>query len=1070
VIIERYGGTVEKFIGDAVMAVWGVPVAHEDDAERAVRAALDLVSGVSHLTDGEASLELRAGVLTGEAAVTVGAVGQAMVAGDLVNTASRLQSVAPPGTVLVGESTQRAASGAILFEPAGEQLLKGKAAPVPAWRAVQVVGLRGGAGRSGMREAPFVGRDEELRLVKDLFHATGREQKPRLLTVIGQAGIGKSRLAWEFEKYLDGISETGWWHVGRSPAYGEGISFWALAEMIRGRAGIAETDEPATAREHLHRCVGEFLPDADERRWVEPRLAGLLGLDELPPGQREELFAAWRTFFERLADQNTVILVFEELQWADQGLLDFIEHLLSWSRAHPIFVLAMTRPELLERRPGWGSGVRNATNLGLEPLTPAAMQQLLLGLVPGLPGAALQAVVDRSEGIPLYAVETVRMLLDRGQLRATDAGYAVEGQLDKLAVPETLRALIAARLDTMAAEDRATLMDAAVLGQSFTQAGLEVVTGETAAVLEPRLDRLVGHELIQRDNDPRSPERGQYQFVQALVREVATESLARADRRAKHLAAARFFESLGDDELAGVLASHYLEAHHATPAGPEADALAAQARIALRSAADRAAALHSYVGALRYYEDALQVTTDPAERAYLHERAAVMAAPLEFSVAFEHAREAAAAYRELGDVDAELRATAELARTHTNNGQAAETIKLLEPLAAQIGEDRPAGAFALAELARAYMLSSRRPEAVAMADRALAAVGQTRQGRVVVEALTTRGSALGQRPQETEALLRGAIAIADREGLVEPGLRARNNLASAIEYDVPWSEARAILVDGADAARRVGLAGWLAQLLDFRALSDTVAGDWDGAEAALREVETLHMDPVQTSLTQGVWAVLAAYRGDADAVVAHMAAVERTASDFDTAPQVSEIQNIRSEVLYASGDPAGAVAPALRSADLGPDFADAVNLAALAVAGLGDRAGMADLLARSAAFAPVRASRAVEAHIRAALAALDGRWDEALVAYQDALRIFREMEWGLDVARIGLEFDAFMGSVSEEARSAGADGEAFFVARGAESFPVRYRAAFKGTPAPAAEQPRSAATSRAAVAVGEDPP
>ncbi|MEO6577430.1 MAG: adenylate/guanylate cyclase domain-containing protein, partial [Candidatus Limnocylindria bacterium] len=251
-IIGAYGGTIEKFIGDAVMAVWGAPTAHEDDAERAVRSALDLVEAVRGIGEefgGE--LHARAGVLTGEAAVTLGATNQGMVAGDLVNTASRLQSAALPGTVLVGESTFQAASGAIAFEPAGDKVLKGKAAPVPAYQALRVVGRRGGAGRSEQMESPFVGRAPELRMLKDFHVATGAERRPRLVSIIGQGGIGKSRLVWEFQKYIDGVTEVVYWHQGRSPAYGEGISFWALAEMVRGRASITDADDPATARTKL---------------------------------------------------------------------------------------------------------------------------------------------------------------------------------------------------------------------------------------------------------------------------------------------------------------------------------------------------------------------------------------------------------------------------------------------------------------------------------------------------------------------------------------------------------------------------------------------------------------------------------------------------------------------------------------------------------------------------------------------------------------------------------------------------------------------------------------------------
>ena len=386
-IIARYGGTIEKFIGDAVMAVWGAPVAHEDDAERAVRAALDLVDEVRTLGP---TIQARAGVLTGEAAVTIGATNQGMVAGDLVNTASRLQSVAAPGTVLVGEATHRAASNAIAFEEAGEQTLKGKTSPVPAWRALRVVAELGGRNRSETLEAPFVGRDDELRLLKDLFHATGRERRARLVSVIGPAGIGKSRLGWEFSKYTDGVVDTTYWHVGRSPAYGEGISFWALGEMVRRRAGLFETDDETTTRLKITQTLDEYVPDEADRRWIEPALLTLLGI-EASTGGSEQLFAAWRTFFERIADQGTVAMVFEDFHYADSGLIDFVDHLLEWSRSVPIFVITLSRPELLERRADWGAGKRNFTSLYLEPLDPGAMRELLAGLVPGLPASAVAA-------------------------------------------------------------------------------------------------------------------------------------------------------------------------------------------------------------------------------------------------------------------------------------------------------------------------------------------------------------------------------------------------------------------------------------------------------------------------------------------------------------------------------------------------------------------------------------------------------------------------------------------------------------------------------------------------------
>ncbi len=281
-LIELYGGTVEKFIGDAVMAVWGTPTATEDDAERAVRAALDLIAAVAALGDevGVPELRARAGVLTGEAAVTVGAEGQGMVAGDLVNTASRIQSVAEPGTVLVGEATRRTTDQTIVYADAGSHELKGKVGLVPLWQALRVVSGARGALKSTGLEAPFVGRDGELRRIKDLFHACADDSKPQLISITGIAGIGKSRLAWEFYKYFDGLPQITYWHRGRCLSYGEGVTYWALADMVRMRARIAEDEEPGSALVKLAEVVEEHLPDGEERRFVEPRMRHLLGLEE----------------------------------------------------------------------------------------------------------------------------------------------------------------------------------------------------------------------------------------------------------------------------------------------------------------------------------------------------------------------------------------------------------------------------------------------------------------------------------------------------------------------------------------------------------------------------------------------------------------------------------------------------------------------------------------------------------------------------------------------------------------------------------------------------------------------
>ncbi len=419
-VIGRYGGVVEKFIGDAVMAVWGTPVASEGDAERAVRAALDLMAEVAELGAGAGvpGLAARAGVVTGEVAVTLGAVGEGMVAGDAVNTAARVQAAAAPGQVLTDEATQRLAGSAVGFADAGEHALKGKAEPARLWRATRVLSAVGGVQRVDGLEAPLTGRDAELRTVRELFHAAADRRVPRLVLVSGPAGVGKSRLGWEFEKYADGLAAELWWHRGRCLSYGEGVAFWALAEMVRQRLGIAEEDPAEAAAAKLAAGLDRFIPDPGERAYAGVRLGRLLGVgfgfgasDAGGPGgtggaggaalSREELFAGWRLFFERLAAAQPVVLLVEDAQYADSGLLDFLDHLVDWSRDLPVYVLVFARPELAQARPGFGVG-RNRSMLTLDPLDGASMEALVDALVPGMPAAARSAITGQAQGVPRW--------------------------------------------------------------------------------------------------------------------------------------------------------------------------------------------------------------------------------------------------------------------------------------------------------------------------------------------------------------------------------------------------------------------------------------------------------------------------------------------------------------------------------------------------------------------------------------------------------------------------------------------------------------------------------------------
>jgi class 3 adenylate cyclase/tetratricopeptide (TPR) repeat protein len=1041
-IVERHGGTIEKFIGDAVMAVWGAPVAHEDDAERAVRAGLELVAAVATL-EPEHQLQARAGLLTGEAAVTIGAVNQGMVAGDLVNTASRLQSAAQPGTVLVGEATYRAAGNAIAFEQVGEQQLKGKALPVNAWRAAAVVGRRGGQGRSATLEPPFVGRDEELRLLKDLFHATVREGKARLVTISGQAGIGKSRLGWELEKYLDGVVDEAYWHEGRSPSYGEGISFWALAEIVRARAGASEGMAADDVRIRLEAMLAQHVPDAAERRWIEPRFAALLGLEPMPGESREQLFAAWRTFFDRMAEQLTVILVFRDLQWADQGLLDFIEHLLTWARSSPIYVLAEARPELFERRPGWGSGVRSATSVQLDPLRPEEMGQLLTGLVPGLPAQAVEAIVGRAEGVPLYAVETLRMLVDRDVLRPEDDHYVLHGELPQLTVPETLQALIAARLDALSPDDRAVATTASVLGLSFTLPALQAVSELPEAELEEALERLIRHQLLRMEADPRSPERGQYKFVQGVIREVAYGTLSRRDRRTRHLAAARYFESLDDEELAGVLASHYLDAHRASSEGPEADALAAQARVTLRAAADRAASLHSQIGALGYLEQALEVTSDGRDKAALHERAAE-AASLggEPERAIDHARRAEEQHATASDVAGVLRARTLRAWALLGEHQDRDAVTLLRQALADASNLPPSAetARAEAELARALMLSGS-AEAIEWADRVLATASLVDEG-TLVQTLITKGTILihTDRILEAEVLLRGAIVKADEIGNVDAALRGRNNLLG-VSGNESLEATAALIRETHDLARRYGHRTSLGQALGTGADTSFEMGDWDEWMDEMREEMT------DDSTFYGLWrqyeeARLRAFRGEADAALEFYRESATTELTQASAQALAANASSTAEALIALGRYEEAFDHARRGWEQSDNLEAGVSAAMFAAAALARPDAVREAISVLVADGHQESlgRRSLRQMGEALLLALGGgRWDEARSAYLSAARELEEFGARTSIARLQLAVGHAAAGRFPEAAEAASSAEEFFTARGALAYVEAYR-------------------------------
>jgi tetratricopeptide (TPR) repeat protein len=809
-----------------------------------VRAALELAAAVSaYGNEHGMALSARVGVVTGGAATTE-TPEEGMVIGDRVNTAARIQSLAPPGCCYVDEATRRATSAAIAYLDAGMHSLKGKTEPVHLHQALRVVAGVGGALKSEGLEAPFVGRDRELRLVKDLFHASAHEQRAHLVSVTGIAGIGKSRLAWEFYKYMDGLSDQFSWHRGRCLSYGEGVAYWALAEMVRSRAGILDAEETTSATGKLHAAVDEWLPDPEERRWVEPRLAHLLGLEERNARGKEDLFAAWRLFFERMSQVRPVVMSFEDMQWADSSLLDFVEYLLDWSRNHAIFVLTLSRPEIVERRPNWGAGRRNFTSIYLEPLSPSSMRELVTGLVPGLPDDVCDRILLRSEGVPLYAVETVRMLIDRGLLVRSGDSYEPAGPIGALDIPETLQALIAARLDGLSAGERRLLQEAAVVGKTFSKESLAALLGEAPSMLDDLLASLVRKEVISLQTDPRSPDRGQYAFLQDLIREVAYETLPKRDRKLKHLAvAAHLLETwtTDEDEIVEVVASHYLEAYQLAPGAADAEDVKSKARDLLMRAGERAAALAAAEVAQHYFEQALELTEDPGTRAALEERAGQMAV-LGGSAdrAKAHFEDAISAFDATGATHASARVSARLGEIDYMEQRLERGIERMERAFALLADEEPDADLATlaAQLGRLHLFSGAHDLAAERLEFALGLAEKLSLPEQLSQALNTKAVLMDfqGRREEAMALVEHALKVALDNDLSAAALRAYNNFGVFLVQKDRYSDARALMGSALELARRAGdrrTELWL-RAGDVWLLAES--GEWDEALAIVDEL------------------------------------------------------------------------------------------------------------------------------------------------------------------------------------------------------------------------------------------
>jgi class 3 adenylate cyclase/tetratricopeptide (TPR) repeat protein len=827
--LERRGGTVEKFIGDAVMALFGAPTAHEDDPERAIRAGLAIRDSIRE----QGELQVRIGITTGEALVALGArptEGEGMASGDVVNTAARLQSAAPVNGILVDEATYRATRQPISYEPKDAIEAKGKAEPVPVWEVIEARSRYGeDVARSG--GAPLVGREHESETLRGALQRARHEESTQLVTLVGVPGIGKSRLVSELFAALDREPDIMYWRQGRCLPYGEGVTYWALTEMIKAHAGILETDSAEQVEEKLSQVVEEALDGTSDRHWVEGHLRPLVGRapEEHSGGDRQsEAFAAWRRFFEALAERNPLILVFEDLHWADDSLLDFVDHLVDWATGVPMLVVCTARPELLSRRPGWGGGKPNAATISLSPLSDDDTARLVHALLERavLPADLQTTLIERAGGNPLYAEEFARMADEVGESPG------------ELRLPESVQGLIAARLDALPVEEKLLLQDAAVVGKVFWLGALTQIGGLERLEVELLLHRLERKEFVRRDRRSSVGEESQYAFSHLLVGDVAYSQIPRAARSRKHQAVAEWIESLGrPEDHAEMLAHHYLTALELDrAAGIGTEELANRARFRLREAGDRAYALSAFPAARRFYGAAVELWPINDEyRADLLFRHARAAHSFEPTRSLDLIIEARDALRAVGDAAQAAEAeifTGEIFWLLGRRDEGFERIRAAQTLIA----DQPKSyskTYVVANLSRFEVLAGENEEAIRSGREALAMAEELGIDSLRSHALNNIGIgrvALGDVGGIDD--LEQSAAIAMEANSVE-SVRAYGNLASTLSSLGELERAWTMTAEARRLAERFGVSDWLHWIRGDQCWLLYFLGRWDEAFESL---------------------------------------------------------------------------------------------------------------------------------------------------------------------------------------------------------------------------------------------
>ncbi len=825
--IERFGGTVEKFIGDAVMAVYGAPVAHEDDAQRAIFSALRIPPVIEELneTNRDLPLAVRIGIETGVAVVSVGVErsAQGIAIGDVVNTASRLQGVAPIGGILVGEGTHRLTRDLFEYEPLDPVQVKGKAEPLPVWVA-KAAHSRFGAELPRGPSTPFVGRQDELELLKHTFARAAREPSVQLVTLLGEPGVGKSRMIRELFSYLDELPDlVAAWRQGRCLPYGEGVTYWALGQIVKAQAGILESDDARTAGDKLSASVEALVEDSAEHEWLRARLAPLVGLADPQADAVEQMesFSAWRLFLEAIASIRPLVIAIEDLHWAQPAMVEFVEYVLEWSTGFPMLIVCSARPEMLQRDPRWGGGMRNSIIVSLAPLSDEETRRLLDNVVsPDTGSDVRELIAERAGGNPLFAEEFARMLDERSDPAGADGAATLS-----ISAPESLRAIIAARLDTLVAEQKSLVQDASVIGRVFWPSAVAAVGGTDLETVRAGLHELAHRELVRPSRVSSMHGDTEYAFAHGLIRDVAYGQIPRLARVDKHVAAAEWIERMAAERLsdrAELLAHHYGQALELSlAAGSEGvDALGASTRRALMMAGENAMAMDVSRAMVCFDEVLSLLTPDHPDRASaLYFKAEAVKDAGRYEEAEGTYRDAIAAFRAIGDRVGEGAGLTKLANVLWERGEQAESRDRLAE-AVTILESEPPGvdlATCFSFVASARMLSGSFTEAIDWCDRSLELATKLEVGWLESRALSYRGVSrclLGDAGGLDD--LRRALEVAEAHG------SSREHVLSLlVRAEVEWATEGPLVAiktirEGGDLAERRGL---LDMALWFDALS-----------------------------------------------------------------------------------------------------------------------------------------------------------------------------------------------------------------------------------------------------------